>query len=265
MIKMFKKHTDKEINQKKLNKIDSFLLKKGHEKIFSFYLEDYNKTNLYIRFDYIKKISVYKVTWFDLNFLDLKKLDLYFNTQTVNKKIAITIMEVVTKIKYTPEGRLNDDILGDKVHICFHKEKKDYNYTFTRFLPSDWSLFIDPIVLTFSYLPRTMDIFLSEIFAIFDGTEEIFTYTKPIKFDLETTSPTEHFKPLAIEIGTKLYKSGRVLFLEEIKDKYYCIVEDHEPHLIVLNQIDETHAMMWCNCKNKGLCAHIRCFTCSSQ
>ena len=55
--------------------INKHLTKKGHELVMSVFLSDYNNHDIYIRFDYIPKISVYKIVWVDLKFIDLKNID----------------------------------------------------------------------------------------------------------------------------------------------------------------------------------------------
>ena len=66
-------------NNKKssFDKINDYLVKKGHELVFSIYLADYNGNNIYIRFDYVPKIAVYKIVWVDLNFLNVHVLILW--------------------------------------------------------------------------------------------------------------------------------------------------------------------------------------------
>ena len=70
------------------DKINDYLVKKGHELVMSIYLNNYNGNNIYIRVDYVRKLSIYKVVWVDLNFLNPKKMDAYIKSQqTVNKTI----------------------------------------------------------------------------------------------------------------------------------------------------------------------------------
>ena len=43
-----------------VDKIDKYLTKSGHEKVFTIKLSKYNGNDIYIRFDYVAKISAYK-------------------------------------------------------------------------------------------------------------------------------------------------------------------------------------------------------------
>lgn len=246
-----------EKNQYFIARIKKYLTRKGHDTIFSIYIENYNKINLYISFDYVKKVSAYKITWFDLNFIDNRKLSDYQNSQFVSKKLALNIVDAISKINIDEEIQSDDSIIGDRIYLFLNKDSASLTYGFTRFLPLEWEAFIDPIVIIFSYLPRNMDILLQELFAIFDGTTDIFTYTKPIKYDLLKSNPNPLFSRSSIELGTKFYTDSRVLYLEEIEEKYFAIVEDEEPYFVILNQVDKDHAMLWCNCKKGYLCHHI--------
>ena len=50
------------------DKIENHLKKKGHQLCMSIFLSNYNGNNIYVRFDYVPKYSVYKIVWFDFNF-----------------------------------------------------------------------------------------------------------------------------------------------------------------------------------------------------
>ena len=42
---------------------------------------NYNGNNIYIRFDYVKELSVYKVVWVDLNFFNEKNIEKYIQQE----------------------------------------------------------------------------------------------------------------------------------------------------------------------------------------
>ena len=54
-------------NSKKsvFDKINDYLNKRGHELVLSIYLNNYNGNNIYIRVDYVRKLSIYKIVWVD--------------------------------------------------------------------------------------------------------------------------------------------------------------------------------------------------------
>jgi hypothetical protein len=151
------------------DKINDYLIKKGHELVMSIYLNNYNGNNIYIRVDYLRKLSIYKVVWVDLNFLNPKKLDAYINSQMVTKYIAVKLIEQLNRIKMDSGYVFNDKVVGDRVEIVTYFKDSPKEYVFDRFLPLEWEPFIDLFAIVFSYLPRGMEIFLHEIFAKFDG------------------------------------------------------------------------------------------------
>lgn len=250
MVKMF--------NNKKsvFDKINDFLVKKNHELVMSIYLANYNGNNIYIRLDYVPKLSVYKVVWVDLNFLNVKHIEDYINIQMMTKYISNKIIEKLSTFECESDFKLNEDIIGDRVEILtyFNGNKE---YVFDRFLPLEWEGLIDPLALIFSYLPRGMEVFLNEIFGKFDGTEESYNCIKPVKFNLLKGDSTKIFRPLSIEKGTDIFDKNKVSFLEKVDNRYLAIVEDRIPYLVVIEEVDKEHVLMWCNCKANYFCKHI--------
>lgn len=252
MIEMF-------INKNKsvFDKINEYLAKKGHTLEMSIYLSNYNHNNIYVRFDYIKKLAVYKIVWVDLNFFDEKHIEDYINVQMVTKYLSLKIAEKMLAFEQESTYSYNEDILGDRVEILSYFKGDTREYIFDRFLPLELEQLIDPLAMIFSYLPRSMDVFLNEIFGKFDGTEERFNYTKPTKFNLLTSDYKKLFKQSTKELGEKIYNAGNVTFLEKFDNKYYAIVEDRGPNLVILDQIEEEYSLLLCNCKNHTYCKHI--------
>lgn len=247
---------NKDKNKNIFEKIDEYLTKRGHELVLSIYLSNYNGNNIYIRFDFVKKLSVYKIVWADLNFFDEKHIEDFISIQMVTKYLSLKVMEALQNICYDNGYNLDDNIRGDRVEILSYiREPREF--IFDRFLPLEWEQLIDPLALIFSYLPRSMEVFLQEIFAKFDGTEEKFNYTKPVKFDLLRGDSIKLFRAISIEAGTRLYETGKVKFLEKVNDKYLAIVEDRGLHFVLMQKIDDEYVLMWCDCKVNYYCKHI--------
>ncbi len=237
--------------------INKHLMKKGHELVMSIFLSDYNNHDIYIRFDYLPKLSVYKIVWVDLKFIDIKNIDAYINQQIVTKYIAMNLVESLLSLKKESSYEISKDIKGDRVEVLFYNEGKVTEFVFDRFLPLDWAFLIDPLALVFSYLPRSMEVFLNEIFGYFDGTSEKYNSLKPVKFDLIDGDDDKMFKPQIILSGTKYYEDDRVEFLEKIDDHYLAIVEGSIPYLVNIRDDNDGYVFMWCSCKTNGYCKHI--------
>ena len=165
-------------------KINSFLRKRGHELVMSIFLDGYNGNQIYIRLDYVPKVAVYKVVWFDLNFINEKKLEDYINVQMMTKFLAERLISAMIDNKYESGCFENENIIGDRVEILSYVKEDRYEFVFDRFLPLEWKFLIDPLVILFTYLPKGMDCILNEMFAKFDGVEEKYNLAKPFKFDL---------------------------------------------------------------------------------
>lgn len=245
-------------NKSVFDKINDYLVKRGHELVASIYLNEYNGNNIYIRFDYIRKLSIYKIVWVDLNFFDEKDVGTYINIQMVTKFLAIRIMETFAAITKDGGCELDDTIRGDRVEILTYFAGAQKEFIFDRFMPIEWSFLIDPLALVFSYLPRSMEVFLNEILARFDGRVEYYNYLKPVKFNLLKDDMDHLFKKHVITRGKNLYEDGLVKFLEKFEDSYYAVVEsDNEKHLVTLKSVDEDYVKMTCNCKCDFYCKHI--------
>lgn len=239
------------------DKIDNYLAKRGHELVMSIYLSNYNGNNIYIRFDYIRKLSVYKIVWVDLNFFDDKHIEDFVSIQMVTKYLSLKLIDTLSKIEYDNTYKLDDNILGDRVEILTYLKEEPREYIFDRFLPLELEQLIDPLALIFAYLPRSMEVFLNEIFAKFDGTEDKFNYTKPVKFDLLKGDSLKLFRATSIEAGTRLFDENKVKFLEKVNNKYLAIVEDKGLHLVLLEGVQNEYSLMWCDCKLNYYCKHI--------
>lgn len=245
-------------NKSIFDKINEHLMKKGHELVMSIFLNNFNGNDIYIRFDFIRKLSIYKIVWIDLNFFNEKEMDLYISSQMVTKFLSLKIMEKISSINHQGGYEEIKNIIGDRVEILTYLPNNQKEFVFDRFLPMEWKFLIDPLAMIFSYLPRSMDVFLNEIFAKFDGTEERYNYTKPIKFDLFKDDIDSKFKKHVITRGKKLYEDGAVKFLEKFEDKYYVIVEENNnKNLVILREIDNEYVLMYCNCPCDFYCKHI--------
>lgn len=241
------------------DKINDYLAKRGHELVTSIYLNNYNGNNIYIRIDFIRKLSIYKIVWIDLNFFNEKKMGDYINSQMVTKYIAVKLIENLAKLNMDSSYTFNDKIIGDRVEIVTYLNDTPKEYVFDRFLPLELEPFIDVFAIVFSYLPRGMEVFLHEIFAKFDGNEERFNALKPFKFDLANGDLTTIFRKMVITRGEKLYEEDKVKFLEKVEDNYYLsiIEEDGKDCLSVIRLVDEKYVHMWCNCKCDYYCKHL--------
>lgn len=243
-------------NKSVFDVINDHLIKKGHRLLMSIFLSGYNGNNIYIRFDFLPKLSVYKIVWVDINFFDEKHIDDFINMQMITKFVSISLVEKMMAVDYESDFITNEDIVGDRVEILSYFNDAAKEYVFDRFLPLEWEKLIEPLVLVFSYLPRGMDVFLNEMLGKFEGTEEKYNYSKPVKFDLLKSDLAELFRPISLEGGAKLYEDGKVTFLEKVGNKYFALIKDKGAHFVVLDQVDPEHALVSCDCNLDYHCKH---------
>lgn len=237
-------------------KINRFLLKKGHEIVMSVFLDGYNGNHIYIRVDYVPKIGVYKVVWFDLNFIDEKHLDRYVNMQMMTKFMAERLVSIMLHSKYESGRFEKQGIIGDRVEVLSYVKQDRYEFVYDRFLPKEWEFLIDPLVIIFSYLPKGMECMLDESFASFDGLEEKYNLSKPFEFDLMNGVLSTIYKKSVIEHAEVLVEDEMISFLECINDKYIAIVEGKKPTAVSISVIDDKYIRLRCSCASDKACYH---------
>ena len=162
----------------------------------------------------------------------------------VTSFLANKMVECLYKIKRDSEDMLDYNMFGDRVEIIKDINKDNIKtYRFDRFLPLEWKEFIDPLALIFTYLPRSMELILNEVFGKFDDAEEYYNSRKPIRFNLDKDNINYLFKRNVIVKGRRL--EDRVEFLELIEGKYIGVVDDKELVVVVVEQITQDFYNMW--------------------
>ena len=238
-------------------KINKYLHKRGHELVMSLLFDEYNGNQIYIRVDYVPKISVYKIVWVDLNFFDEKNIGDYLNVQMMTKFMADRLVNIMLDSKYESGIFEKKGIIGDRVEIISYLKEDRYDFIFDRYLPLELKFLIDPLVIIFSYLPKGMECILNEIFGKFDGLEEMYDLAKPFKFKLMKDSFEKIFKKPVIDHGYVALEDGRISFLEKVKDRYIAIVEDKNPVAVYVRELEGGHVRLFCSCNEKGACYHM--------
>ena len=238
-------------------KINKYLYKKGHELVMSIFFDEYNGNQIYVRVDYVPKLSVYKVVWADLKFMDEKDIGNYLNIQMMTKFMADRLIETMIHSEYESGIFEKKGIIGDRVEIISYFKEDRYDFVFDRFLPLEYKFLIDPLVIIFSYLPKGMECILNEIFGKFDGLEEMYDLAKPFKFKLRKDKLEKIFKKPVLEYGQVIMDEGRISYLEKIKDRYIAIVEGKKPHALFVKEMEDGYIRMSCSCDEKNACHHM--------
>lgn len=229
------KTSKKESFDKIIEKIDKYLNKRSYTNYASIKLLSYNNNDIYIRFDYVNKLKAYKITWFDLKYLDLKNIEYYMNSCLVTSFLANKMVNFLYQMKLENGIFIDPTIIGDRVIFTNRANDDVKTYTFDRYLPLKWNDLIDPLSLMFTHLPRSMETILNEIFGKFDKTEEFYNSRAPILIDFNNLCEEVLFRKDVIGKGKKL--ENRVTFLEKIDNKYVAVVETNKFILVVVEHI----------------------------
>ena len=244
-------------NKSVFDKIDKYLRKKDHQLCMSLFMNNYNGNDIYVRVDFVPKLSCYKLVWVDLNFFDEKHMEDYINIQIITKILSMKLLELMQNIKMDSSYSFNERFIGDRVEILSYFQDTVKEFVFDRFVPLEWKFLIDPLAIIFTYLPRSMEVFLNEMFANFDGLTHNYMFRKPIRFDIFKDDLKELFSTSAITMGNKYYECGAVSFLEKIDNQYIAIVDERRPFLITIDDLGDGVYRFYCSCKIDNFCRHL--------
>jgi len=235
----------------KINKIKKHFNNKN--LFLEIYFLNYEGINLYIRIDYIRKLKVYKVNWFNLNVLNLKKIERYMGSEYINSET----IEYMIKILEGKENNFHKEEEKNTVILnCYYEN--GYHYQFTKYIPKELSFLKEIFITIFNILPRKLEEILYELQAEIMETKSVYQYEDELEFDLFKDDLTKIFDKKNIEKGKRYYKENQVEFLEKIDDKYYCIINGKNKYLNVIKYNEETKKLLfYCTCSCRFFCKHI--------
>jgi len=236
--------------EKKINAIQKYFKKSN--LLLEIYLLNYETYNLYIRIDYLKKLNVYKISWFDLEITD-NKIEKYMGNEYISRKT----IDYISDILENKENNYHEEQVKNTV-IFNAYINEGYHYRFSRFIPKRLSFLGEIFAIIFNHLPKKLDNFLYELHAELMETRSRYEYQDTFIFDLYNDDLKKLFSKKIIERGEKYYKEGQVKFLEKIEDKYYAIVIGTEKYLVVIKYDENTNEMLvYCTCPCEFYCKHI--------
>lgn len=234
----------------KINTIKKYLRKQ--ELLLEIYLLNYETYNLYIRLDYIKRLNVYKLSWFDLELIN-NNIEKYMSSEYINTKTVEHIVNILSNKENTYHEEQDKNIVVLNAYL-----NEVYHYQFTRFIPKELSFLGEIFTIIFNNLPRKLDDFLYELHAELMETKSRYEYQDIFIFDLYNDDLNKLFSKKIVERGEKYYKEGKVKILEKIEDKYYAIVIGTEKYLTVIKYDEKSKEMLvYCTCPCEFYCKHI--------
>lgn len=247
------------ILQEKLKKLDSHF--KKQKPLVELYLEKYEKCNVYIRIDYIKKYDTYQIRWYDLDFLDIKKLDSLFGYETVYREDLNYYVNLIKKdlknITKIEEKEEKTDIFHMYISDNLTNDK-EINIRLNKYVPVYLKALADFIVYIFNNIPRKFEPFLFKLMAELDGTTNRYEIKKSIKFNLYKDYLDKLFSREVIVRGENYFSRGKVIFLEKINDRYIAVVEGSKKYVVFIKYDEKNKTMeMSCNCPSDFYCKHL--------
>ncbi len=219
----------------------------------------YNNYNLYIRLDYFRKIKTYRLSWFDLDDLDINYIEKSISFEWISEEIVTTIFKILDMKYKEPEVFYDYEVKeGIVILSCFDNDK-EYTYKFYKYIPKKLAFLSDIFIIIFSNLPRKLQGFLIELHAELENDVTRYECKKEFSFDLFHDDINKIFAFPIIERGKKYYEENKVKFLEKIEDdRYFAIVEGTEKYLVVIKNDEKNKKMqVYCSCPCEFYCKHI--------
>lgn len=247
------------MNQEILNKkniIDKYLKKQNHICVFDIMINDIDKLSLYIRLDYVKKASLYKVTWVNLTQMTTNKASDWVNTNliypnSVEEFKAIIATNGITK-DYIDNDEINSSVIMHSYITNYETNRKEF--IFKRYIPSCWSFLADAIYILFQAMPRYL-------FLEFQVLTQRLVETKKdaiFIFDLNKDNIDNLFKKEIIERGKDYYNNNKVTLIEKQNEATFAVVSGKQNYLTTIHYINETKEMqMSCTCDCNFFCKHM--------
>ena len=233
------------------------MIKKHYQKnklILDLQLYYYDGYNIYIRIDYIKKLKIYRLSWFDLDDLS------YYSIEQIESYTYLTkdMIDSIIDFLKNKEGD-NDDIKLEEDQVILKVYPNNLTYTFNKYIPKNWAFIARIFIMIFNNMPRNYQELLFKLHALLMNDVTRYEYKKEFNFDLFNDDINKIFAFQIIERGKNYYEENKVKFLEKIdEERFFAVVEGTDNYLVVIKYNDENKKMqVYCSCPCEFYCKHI--------
>ena len=233
------------------------MIKKHYQKnklILDLQLYYYDGYNIYIRIDYIKKLKIYRLSWFDLDDLS------YYSVEQIESYTYLTkdMIDSIIDFLKNKEGD-NDDIKLEEDQVILKVYPNNLTYTFNKYIPKNWAFLARIFIMIFNNMPRNYQELLFKLHAELMNDVTRYEYKKEFNFDLFNDDINKIFAFQIIERGKNYYEENKVKFLEKIdEERFFAVVEGTDNYLVVIKYNDENKKMqVYCSCPCEFYCKHI--------
>lgn len=233
------------------------MIKKHYQKnklILDLQLYNYDGYNIYIRIDYINKLKIYRLSWFDLDDLS------YYSIEQIESYTYLTkdMIDSIIDFLKNKEGD-NDDIKLEEDQVILKVYPNNLTYTFNKYIPKNWAFLARIFIMIFNNMPRNYQELLFKLHAELMNDVTRYEYKKEFNFDLFNDDINKIFALQIIERGKNYYEENKVKFLEKIdEERFFAVVEGTDNYLVVIKYNDENKKMqVYCSCPCEFYCKHI--------
>ncbi|MGM9876820.1 MAG: SWIM zinc finger domain-containing protein [Bacilli bacterium] len=240
------------------------LIKKYYKKqseFLSLSLINYEKYNLYICINEIRKNECYRLSWFDLDSINDKDIDKHLSCEYIQIETINMIKNDFSKMSV--DSQYHDEFLTEEDTVILNaniitEKSNSINVAFKKYLPKQLAHLANLIIFVFRNMPKKYEGFLFEILAKLTDTTEKYEYKREFDFDLFNDDIDRLFSFQICQRGKKYYDEGKIKFLEKIDDRYFSIVEGTEKYLTIIKYNEEKKKMqVYCSCPCEFYCKHM--------
>lgn len=240
------------------------LIKKYYKKnnlFFETYLDNYETYHIYIRLDYIKKEKVYKIIWYDLDLIESKDIYKYESTEYLKSDIIDLIKDNLSQYEIHKTNFANKELKEGLVSLYINAKTQNtdnINVKFSKYIPKELAFLGELYSFIFNNLPRKLEIFINELLAELNNNTVKFEYRKKFTFDLFNDNIDELFDRKIITLGNKYYNDEKVIYLEQIENKYFAVVEGTQKYVVIIYYEPNIKEIQFlCSCPCEFFCKHI--------
>jgi len=219
------------------------------------YLENYHKHYIYIRIDYYKKIKKHRLSWLDLRHYD-NNFETIISYEYVPDDMSSYLREMIEKIDLNLYKDKTD--IDDNYRVSINSDLFKKNIVFKRYILKNDEILFKVLEVVFDSLPGKLMCFYEELTASINGVTFKYDYRDEFTFDLYNEDINRLFEPDIKKNCQEIYDSGRVFFLEKIKDLYIAIVGGQSLYVVTIKYDEITKQIkIYCACPCPCICNHI--------
>lgn len=144
----------KTMDKKKL--IDKYYKKNKMEPIFSIFLENIDKIDMYIVLTYQIKDKTFRVNWCDLNIMENKNVGTWLNSNYIFPNKVDEFKNIIALNGNTVDFIDSDKIASNVTITSFitNYETNRKVFNFKRYLPPCWKFLSSALLIIFDNMPR---------------------------------------------------------------------------------------------------------------